>query len=356
MEAVSSILAFAQRHCRLVERIAKVSSTAHHESKELREELRRHTDGDRIVARSESMRRVLQIVDLVAPHETTVLIRGESGTGKELLARRIHQLSIRARQPFVSVNCGALPETLVESELFGHEKGAFTGAVGQYRGRFERANNGTMFLDEVAELPASAQVKLLRVLQEGEIERLGGDRAIRVNVRVIAATHRPLEKMMESGAFRADLFYRINVFPILIPPLRERAEDIPVLAESLLADVSTRLGSRKPTLTPRGLSKLLASPWPGNVRELANVLERAAIMSQGRELEFPDIAVPPLLGPPETGEPAETFHEGARRLIQRALDACEGRVYGKRGAAARLRIPPSTLQGKMRSLGMKRKG
>jgi transcriptional regulator with GAF, ATPase, and Fis domain len=355
LETLGRILAFAQHHCRLVERIAKLSSGAQHETQTLRQELLRYTEPDTLVARSESMRRVVESADLVAQHDTAVLLRGESGTGKELLARRIHRLSRRARQPFVSVNCGALPETLMESELFGHEKGAFTGAVGRYRGRFERANNGTIFLDEIAELPQSAQVKLLRVLQEGEFERLGGEETVRVNVRVLAATHRPLESMMERGEFRADLFYRINVFPIVIPPLRERREDIPVLAQRILAETSKRLGCRMPPLGPKGAAKLLDCPWEGNVRELANTLERAVIVSQGRELDFSELPSGSLSLPSRPEGFPQTFEDAARRTIRNALEACQGRVYGRQGAAARLGMPPSTLQGKMRRLGISRR-
>jgi transcriptional regulator with GAF, ATPase, and Fis domain len=328
LEVLGGMLAFAQHHCRLVERIAKLSSSAHQESQDLREELRKYSDSDKIVARSAAMRRVLESVHRVAVHDTTVLLRGESGTGKELLARRIHQLSKRVRQPFV------------------------VGAAARYRGRFERANNGTIFLDEIAELPPSVQVKLLRVLQEREFERVGGEQSIRVNVRVIAATHRPLEAMMERGTFRADLFYRINVFPIAIPPLRDRKEDIPVLARALLAEASKRLVCRLPPLGAKAMAKLLDSPWNGNVRELANTLERALILSQGRELQLEESADVGMAAVSKSEEAAETFDQGARRLIQRALEACRGRVYGKHGAAARLGIPPSTLQGKMRRLGI----
>lgn len=355
LKILASILTFAQRHCRLVERIAKLSSVAHEECQELRQELRKYTEGHSIVAQSDVMRRVLEGADLVAGHDTTVLLRGESGTGKELLARRIHGMSRRARQPFICVNCGALPETLIESELFGHEKGAFTGAVGRHRGRFERANNGTIFLDEIAELSASAQVKLLRVLQEGEFERLGGEEAVRVNVRVIAATNRPLEALVEQGSFRADLFYRINVFPIVIPPLRERTEDVPVLARTILAEISKRLRCRFPPLSAKGIARLVNHPWHGNVRELANTIERALIVSQGKELEFDDLAVRHADAEEPNGQ-AETFAEGARRSIRAALKASGGRIYGKQGAAALLGIPPSTLQGKMRRLGLRRAG
>ena len=352
LQALGGLLSFAQHHCLLIERIAKLSSSAQHESQGLRNELLRFTDPNRLVARSASMRHVLESADLVANHDTAVLLRGDTGTGKELLARRIHHLSRRSRHPFVAVNCGALPESLAESELFGHEKGAFTGAIGRYRGRFERANNGTIFLDEVADLPMPAQVKLLRVLQEGEFERLGGEETVRVNVRVIAATHRGLESMMAEGTFREDLFYRLNVFPIVIPPLRDRPEDIPMLARTLLAEMSKRLGCALPVVNAREMAKLLAAPWPGNVRELGNSLERALILSQGRALEFRELRAA-ATERPTAPDSAESFNDGSRRTIQMALDACGGRIYGKKGAAARLQIPPSTLQGKMKRLGIK---
>jgi transcriptional regulator with GAF, ATPase, and Fis domain len=355
LETLGRVLAFGQRHCRLVERIARLSSAAHRETRDVREELRRYTEHDPIVARSPEMRRVLEATDLVAGHDTTVLLRGESGTGKELLARRIHRLSSRARHPFVAVNCGALPETLVESELFGHEKGAFTGAAGRYRGRFERANSGTIFLDEIAELSQAAQVKLLRVLQEGVFERLGGEETVHVNVRILAATHQPLEDLMEQGKFRRDLFYRIAVFPIAIPPLRERRDDILPLARSLLDAICKRLGCAAPALDARSIEKLLAHPWRGNVRELANALERAVIVSRGAELAFHDLTPAAASAPPPAVVSAETFDEGARRTIHAALKACRGKIYGQQGAAARLGVAPSTLQGKMRRLRISRR-
>jgi transcriptional regulator with GAF, ATPase, and Fis domain len=353
LETLGRLLTVAQSHCRTIERIARQSSTAHHERRELRDELLKLTDPDRIVARSQAMRDVIEKASLVARHDSVVLIRGESGTGKELLARRIHNLSRRAKQPFVAVNCGALPESLIESELFGHERGAFTGATARYRGRFERAHNGTIFLDEIAELSLSAQVKLLRILQEGELERLGGESAIRVNVRVLAATHRPLETLIEQGLFREDLYYRINVFPIMIPSLRERREDIPFLVRTLLTEISKRLDCPVPMLSSRAMARLLEYRWPGNVRELENTLERALIVSEGRDLQFPELTTKATSVTTPTNNQAETFNDSARRAIQRALDTCQGRIYGKDGAAARLGLAPSTLQGKMRKLHMK---
>ena len=350
LELIGRILGFGQRHCRLVERMAKLSASAHHDTAELRQELRRHVDTEDIVARSASMVSVLRNVSLVAAHDSAVLLRGESGTGKELLARRIHRLSRRANRPFVAVNCGAMPETLVESELFGHEKGAFTGATARHQGRFERAHGGTIFLDEVAELPLSAQVKLLRVLQDGAFERVGGTGAVRVDVRVLAATHRPLETMIQAGTFRSDLFYRINVFPISIPPLRERREDIPVLAHALLQQTARRLGVATPSFGPLALDRLSRYAWHGNVRELANSIERALIAGNGATLDFDDLPA----SVPEVAEASGTFDDAARQAILDALAATGGRIYGPSGAAARLAMPPSTLQGKMSRLGISR--
>ena len=351
LELIGRILAFGQSHCRLVERMAKLSSSAHHDTVELRQELRRHLDADQIVARSASMLAVLDGVSLVAQHDSAVLLRGESGTGKELLARRIHRLSKRANRPFVAVNCGAIPETLVESELFGHEKGAFTGATARHTGRFERAHGGTIFLDEIAELALPAQVKLLRVLQDGAFERVGGGGSVRVDVRVVAATHRPLEAMIEAGTFRSDLFYRINVFPIGIPPLRERRDDIPVLAHSLLQQTARRLGVAIPPFGPDAFDRLSRCPWHGNVRELANTIERALISRKGATLDFEDLPASPTSG---AGGTPGTFDDAARHAILGALASTGGRIYGPSGAAARLGMPPSTLQGKMVRLGISR--
>jgi formate hydrogenlyase transcriptional activator len=294
---------------------------------------------------------VLRNASLVAQHDSAVLLRGESGTGKELLARRIHRLSKRANRPLVTVNCGAMPETLVESELFGHEKGAFTGATARHVGRFERANGGTIFLDEIAELTLPAQVKLLRVLQDGTFERVGGGGSIRVDVRLLAATHRPLETMIEAGTFRSDLFYRVNVFPIDIPPLRERPEDIPVLAHALLQQTARRLGVSIPSFGPNAFDRLSRFPWHGNVRELANTIERALISRRGATLDFEDLPVSAFSG---TEAAPGTFDDAARHAIVDALTATGGRIYGPSGAAARLGMPPSTLQGKMLRLGISR--
>jgi formate hydrogenlyase transcriptional activator len=356
--ALADLLAAALQSDEVVGRVATVSRRAHRQNRDLRRRLELAEEPSRLVARSEPMRRALEAAELVAPHDTTVLVLGESGTGKELVAAFIHRRSARASRPFLRVNCGALPEALAESELFGHEKGSFTGASVRHRGLFERAEGGTLLLDEVAELSPSAQVKLLRVLQERELTRVGGEEALHVDVRVIAATHRPLEALVASGTFRNDLYYRLNVFPLKLPPLRERAGDLPALAEALLARISTRLGrAEPPRLTPAALASLARHPWPGNVRELENVLERACILSPGAPLELPDFA-PSAQAPVaiEAGVNASgSFDEGVRRLLEAALSACEGKIYGPEGAAARLGLEPSTLQSKLRKLGVDRR-
>lgn len=357
VEAMANLLRVAWRHLLLVERVASLSRRAHVETQHLRSELQRVSEPERLAAVSEASRRVLTMIDLVARHDTTVLLRGESGTGKEVLARRVHRLSARANRPFLKVNCGALPEGLLESTLFGHEKGAFTGAASQHRGLFERAHGGTLLLDEVAELPPRAQAKLLRVLQEGEVERVGGESTYRVDVRLIAATHQPLEQMIERGTFRADLYYRLNIFPISLPPLRERSEDIPLLAEVLLERLAHRHGRPPPRLTPELIDSLCRHSWPGNVRELENLLERALILTPSREpLVLPsDFTVQGGTAPREASREAPLRYDVAmRQCIERALIACQGQIYGATGAAALLGLKPTTLQSKMRKLGISR--
>jgi Nif-specific regulatory protein len=275
----------------LIGQSVRLSQDVAEEKKEISEErdvLRRTVRGkygfDNIIGHTQSMRRIFEQVRLVAKWNTTVLIRGETGTGKELIANAIHYNSPRARGSFVKLNCAALPETLLESELFGHEKGAFTGAVAQRKGRFEQAEGGTVFLDEIGEISASFQAKLLRVLQEGELERVGGTKTIHVDVRVVAATHRDLEAEVEKGRFREDLYYRLNVMPLFLPPLRDRMEDIPEIARFLVEKVSTQQG-RQLSLTDTALRILMHHDWPGNVRELENCLERASVMTEGNVID-----------------------------------------------------------------------
>ncbi len=282
---------FLEMVANLIGQSVRLSQEVAEEKKEISEErdvLRRTVRGkygfDNIIGHTQSMRRIFEQVRLVAKWNTTVLIRGETGTGKELIANAIHYNSPRARGSFVKLNCAALPETLLESELFGHEKGAFTGAVAQRKGRFEQAEGGTVFLDEIGEISASFQAKLLRVLQEGELERVGGSKTIHVDVRVVAATHRDLEAEVEKGRFREDLYYRLNVMPLYLPPLRERMEDIPEIARFLVEKVSTQQG-RQLNLTDAALRILMHHDWPGNVRELENCLERASVMTEGNTID-----------------------------------------------------------------------
>jgi transcriptional regulator with GAF, ATPase, and Fis domain len=299
---------------------------------------------------------MLEQAEKVAPGDTTVLITGETGTGKELLARAIHNLSPRRDRPLVVVNCGAISPGLVESELFGHEKGAFTGAVGRRIGRFEIADGGTLFLDEIGDLPLDLQVKLLRVLQEGELERVGGARQIRVDVRVIAATHRDLEALVREGRFRADLFYRLHVFPIRTPALRERPEDIPDLVRYFVLKYAAKLGKRIESVPKQLLDGLAAYGWPGNVRELANVIERSVILSQGTTLELDGLlpAQPTMTSVP--AQAGQTLEELERLHIVEALDQTGWRVSGPKGAAVLLGLKPTTLEARMKKLGVRRPG
>jgi transcriptional regulator with GAF, ATPase, and Fis domain len=293
---------------------------------------------------------VRRAVDQVAATGATVLLLGETGTGKELVARAIHAESRRARSAFVPVNCAALVPSLVASELFGHEVGAFTGAVKHRAGRFERAHAGTLFLDEVGELALDVQASLLRVLQEREIERLGGGEAIAVDVRLITATNRDLAADMRAGGFRADLFYRLNVFPIAIPPLRERKADIPALAAHFLAQFAKQHHKPATVIPVRTFRILESHDWPGNVRELQNVIERAVIVSDGDELAVD----PAWLSSASPAETARTWAEQEKTRILTALRAANGRIYGPGGAAQRLGLKPTTLYGKMRKHGLKR--
>jgi transcriptional regulator with GAF, ATPase, and Fis domain len=304
-----------------------------------------------ILGRSAAMQEVFRAVELVAGTDSSVLLLGETGTGKELIARAIHRSSRRAAAVMVKVNCAALPATLVESELFGHERGAFTGAVQQRKGRFELANRGTLLLDEVGELPIEAQVKLLRVLQEQEFERVGGTHTVRVNTRVIAATNRHLEQEVERGTFRADLFFRLNIFPIRVPALRDRREDIPILAHHFLREFAPRLGRQVDRFDAEALERLSSYAWPGNVRELANVLERAVILCEGRVLQGRHLSLPAAPSRPGDAD-IVSLEEAERRHILRALEKTGGVLAGPHGAAALLGLNRSTLWSRMRKRGI----
>jgi formate hydrogenlyase transcriptional activator len=334
---------------------------------ELRDEVRDAYSFGPIVGESDAMRAVLAEVEEVARCDVTLLLLGETGTGKELLARAAHERSRRAQRPFVAVNCAALPENLVESEMFGHERGAFTGALSRKPGRFELAHRGTLFLDEIGDLPLNAQAKLLRVLQDGEVQRVGGTQPAKVDVRIIAATHQDLPARVAEGTFRSDLYYRLTVFPIRVPPLRERPGDIPLLARHLLLHRARRLGKRITGITEDALRQLSSYHWPGNVRELQNVIERAVILCRDdvvnecaiRLGEAVTGAIPmsTAVAPPPTSRPDAapvTLAEAERAVIIRALRHSGGRVSGPAGAAALLGLKPTTLHAKMKKLGVRR--
>jgi formate hydrogenlyase transcriptional activator len=303
---------------------------------------------DELVGQSAALRDALDRVERVAPIDTTVLLTGETGTGKELMARMLHRRSRRAAHPMVSVSLAAIPESLVASELFGHEAGAFTGASQRRIGRFELADRATLFLDEVGELTADMQVSLLRAVQEGEFERLGASHTKRVDVRLIAATNRSLEQAMEDGRFRADLFYRLSVFPIHLPPLRERREDIPALADFFLQRLASPLGRRFTGIEPESMEQLVSFSWPGNIRQLQNVVEHSAILSDGPTLRIPSRLIVEQPALRVTSKLDLTLRSDERRLIEQALEEAEGRVAGPGGAAARLGVPASTLESKIR--------
>jgi formate hydrogenlyase transcriptional activator len=314
---------------------------------------------ERIIGDSPALEAVLEQVERVAPTDSTVLIQGETGTGKELIAHAIHNISSRCGRPFVRVNCAAIPLDLLESELFGHEKGAFTGAIAQKIGRFELADKGTLFLDEVGDIPPALQPKLLRVLQEQEFERLGSTRTHKVDVRLVAATHRDLTEMANRGEFRSDLYYRLNVFPVMLPPLRERREDIPALVEHFVGICGRRMGREIEHIPAATLSALTSYHWPGNIRELQNLIERAVILSNDGVLPNPLPTSPArtvTVSPATTSPAGTTLKDSERNLILRTLQAVGWVIGGPKGAAARLGLKRTTLIHKMQKLGISRPG
>jgi formate hydrogenlyase transcriptional activator len=331
----------------------------------LEEEIRSEFNFEEVIGDSPALKRALAQVELVAPAATTVLILGETGTGKELIARAIHNLSPRRERTFVKINCAAIPSGLLESELFGHERGAFTGALNQKIGRFELADRGTIFLDEVGDIPLELQPKLLRVLQEQEFERLGSNRAQRVDVRIVAATNGDLSKLVAERAFRSDLYYRLNVFPIHIPPLRERREDVPLLVRYFVQKISRRLNKTVEYVPADAMDALANYSWPGNIRELENLIERAVLLSPGKELRVPlsELKSATLAAAGVDPSPASftssassvsTLEEADRHHILRALRQTEWRIAGPKGAAALLGMKRTTLQARMRKLGIRR--
>ncbi len=338
----------AQAYCELEELKNRLAE----EKLILEDEIRSGYQFEDLVGESQALGEVRRQVETVAPTDSTVLLLGETGTGKERVARAIHNLSHRKDAPFVKINCAAIPTGLLESELFGHEKGAFTGAIAQKVGRFELADGGTIFLDEVGDIPLELQPKLLRVLQEQEFERLGGNRTIRVDVRVLAATNRELSAMVADRQFRSDLFYRLNVFPIRVPPLRERAEDIPLLVRFFAQMYSRRLNRSIETIPTETMEALVRYPWPGNVRELENLIERAVILSPSTVLRVP-LAELQSAGHPAPGS-AATLEDVEREHIRQALRASRGQLSGPAGAAARLGMKRTTLQSRMKKLGIEK--
>jgi len=329
----------------------------------LRDELNQ-SDESKIIGQSPALRQVFEAVRQVAGTDATVLIQGETGTGKELFARAIHNASRRHREPMITVNCAAIPASLIESEFFGHEKGAFTGATAKREGRFALANRGTIFLDEIGELPLDLQAKLLRVLQEGTFEAVGSGKTQKVDVRVVAATNRELRREVAEGRFREDLFYRLHVFPIVLPSLRERPEDIPLLAQAFAARFAQRLGKNVVPLTPESIARLKAYTWPGNVRELENVMERAVITAVGGSMNLAH-ALPEAVPAPAIEHPTEStdcvysiaeLEALERQNFQRALQRCNGRISGEQGAAQLLGMKPSTLASRLKVLGLKSAG
>ena len=349
----SAQIAIAVENARAYEELAHVNARLIDEKQYLEREL--DQEFAEIVGKSLALGKTLTAVKTVAPTDSSVLILGETGTGKELIARAIHNLSPRRERPFVRMNVAAMPASLFESELFGHEKGAFTGAVASRTGRLELAHRGTLFLDEVGDIPLDVQPKLLRVLQEREFERLGSTRTQRVDVRIVAATNRDLERMLEDGSFRSDLYYRLNVFPIAVPPLRDRVEDIPALALHFATRDARRLGRPVPSFSPAVMDALKRWTWPGNIRELQNVIERGIIQStsSGFVLPLQDVQPKGLAGA-SGSKPAPTLKDAERDAIVRALRESGGVIAGPSGAAARLGLQRTTLQGKMRRLGILR--
>lgn len=351
LQQVAKQVAVAVENALAFQQIAELKDKLAKEKLYLEEELRIEHGFDDIIGDSNVLKQLLKQVEVVAPTDSTVLIQGETGTGKELIARAIHRLSGRSERTFVKLNCAAIPTGLLESELFGHERGAFTGAISQKAGRFELADKGTIFLDEVGEIPLELQSKLLRVLQEQEFERLGSTRTLHVDVRLVAATNRDLKRLVEERQFRSDLYYRLNVFPVTLPPLRERREDIPILVRYFTQHYAVRMKKNIQTIPAKTLDLLSSYAWPGNIRELENLVERSVILTQGTDLQVP---ISELQADNRLSASMATLEEAEREQILRALRETNWVLGGPAGAAVRLGLKRTTLQSKMQKLGITR--
>ena len=354
LSQVATQVAIAVENGLAYRQIAELKEKLNEEKLYLEGEIRTEHNFEEIVGDSAALRDVLTQIEIVAPTDSTVLIQGETGTGKELIARAIHNLSGRRSRTFVKLNCAAIPTGLLESELFGHERGAFTGAIAQKIGRFELANGGTLFLDEVGDIPLELQSKFLRVLQEQEFERLGSNRTIRVDIRLIAATNRDLEGMVTDRQFRSDLFYRLNVFPIRNPPLRDRSDDVPALVQYFTQKFAKRMNKRIETIPTDAMATLSRYHWPGNIRELENLIERAVILTRGSSLAAPLAELKPRNGHEEVERPLSTLEDAEREHIRHALQQANWLVGGPAGAAAKLGMKRTTLQSRMVKLGIER--
>ncbi|WHZ22361.1 MAG: Transcriptional regulator, Fis family [Nitrospira sp.] len=355
LQQVATQIAYAIDHVLAYQQIKQLSERLRRENEYLAEEVKASRNLRLVVGTSPAFTKVVDLVKAVAPTDTTVLLLGETGTGKEVLAQALHDLSARSQKPFIRVNCAALPSGLIESELFGHERGAFTGAQLRRAGRFELAHTGTLFLDEIGEMPLETQAKLLRVLQDGMVDRIGGTQPVSVDVRLIAATNADLSTAIQQGTFRADLYYRLHIFPISVPPLRERREDIHLLAQHFLVQIGAKLKRPHLTFGPQSLARLLAYNWPGNVRELQNVIERAVILSGSSQVTVDEMLLPTVkVGPHQPPEQPANLSDLERQHIMDVLDRTKWRIYGDQGAAQLLGLNPETLRSRLRKLGIKR--
>jgi formate hydrogenlyase transcriptional activator len=356
LSLIAKQIALAIDNARAHEEIEKLKNRLEKENIYLQDEIKTEYNFEEIIGESNALKRVLKDVEKVAKTGSNVLIQGETGTGKELIARIIHNLSTGKHRPLIKVNCPAIPSRLIESELFGHEKGAFTGALSRKIGKFELADGGTIFLDEIADLPHEAQAKLLRVLQEREFERVGGTKTYKVDVRVIAATNRDLEAAVKEGRFRTDLFYRLNVFPIYLPPLRERKQDIPLLTKYFANKYISNLGKEIKSINKSTIDRLKGYSWPGNIRELENIVERAVILSTGDTLEINENLIGPLFdGLPHEKDNLFSLEVIEREYIMKVLNQTGWQIHGEKGAAKILGLNPNTLRARMTKLGIKKK-